>query len=177
MACAELLKVTHDTDNRVKGVRIGVQDVGNKVQVLEGKIHDVHGNVQDVGEKVRGVDDKVDQVHRSLFFFRLSHCPKGSDSFTGNQLRDNLLRWLSPPDPSINHNIAYKAHHSDTAQWFLQGNIFDQWKSTDPFLWIHGKRALFLAFIMRQPLIISLFYSGFREKCRLVRPSLTLPAL
>ncbi|KAN0118137.1 hypothetical protein V8E52_005398 [Russula decolorans] len=54
-------------------------------------------------------------------------------------LRDSLLRWLSPSDPSINHNLASKAHHNGTAQWFFQGNIFNQWKSTGSFLWVHGK--------------------------------------
>ena len=93
-----------------------------------------------------------------------------SDRFTGNHFRDSLLRWLSPPDPSINHNTASKVHHIGTAQWFLQGSIFSQWKSTDPFLWIHGKRVLLLAFTTRRPLIVSCFYSGFGEKCRLVCP-------
>ncbi|KAF8501075.1 hypothetical protein F5888DRAFT_1609323, partial [Russula emetica] len=58
---------------------------------------------------------------------------------TGNQLRDSLLRWLSPPNPSTNHNISRKAHHSGTNQWFFQGSIFNQWKSTGSFLWVHGK--------------------------------------
>jgi hypothetical protein len=65
------------------------------------------------------------------------------DTFTVNQLRDNLLRWLSPPDSSANHNIAFKARHDGAAQWFFQGSVFSRWKSTDPFLWIHGKRSLF----------------------------------
>jgi hypothetical protein len=65
------------------------------------------------------------------------------------------LRWLSPPDPSTNHNIACKAHHDGTAQWFFQGNIYSQWKSTDSLLWIHGKRALLSALPERQILTIS----------------------
>ena len=63
-----------------------------------------------------------------------------SDNDTGNQLRDSLLRWLSPSDPSINHNLASKAHHNGTAPWFFRGNIFNLWKSTGSFLWVHGKR-------------------------------------
>ena len=105
-----------------------------------------------------------------------AHRSEGSDSFTGNQLRDNLLRWLSPPDPSINHNIACKARHNDSAQWFLQGSIFDQWKSTGSFLWIHGKRALLLGFTKCQLLIISQFCSGIREKYTLVCPFSTFSA-
>ncbi len=97
----------------------------------------------------------------------------GSDSFTGNQLRDSLLRWLSPPNPSTNHNIACKAHHNGTTQWFFQGSIFNHWKSTGSFLWVHGKRALLLIFAMRRPLIIPCYYSRLREKCCLVRPSST----
>ncbi len=97
--------------------------------------------------------------------------PDGSDLSTGNQLRDSLLRWLSPPNPSTNHNIARKAHHNGTTQWFFRGGIFNQWKSTGSFLWVHGKRAFAFDPIMRQLLILSRFYSRLGKKCCLVRPS------
>ena len=42
----------------------------------------------------------------------------GSTILTGNQLRQELPRWLSPPNPSINHNIACGAHHKRNAEWF-----------------------------------------------------------
>jgi hypothetical protein len=58
----------------------------------------------------------------------------------GNQLRGNIHKWLSPPDPSTNHNIACATHHKKTASWFFQGSIFQEWKSTGSLLWIHGKR-------------------------------------
>ena len=77
-----------------------------------------------------------------------SHHSGRSNNITGNQLRDSLLRWLSPPDPSTNYNIACKAHHNGTAEWFSRGSIFSQWKSTGSFLWIHGKRASHLTFTM-----------------------------
>jgi hypothetical protein len=104
-------------------------------------------------------------------FFTLSHHSDHSNNIIGNQLRDYLLRWLSPPDPSTNHNIACKAHHNGTAEWFFRGSIFSQWKSTGSFLWIHAKRALHLAFTLHQPLIVSCFHSGVRGKCPLVRLS------
>ena len=69
---------------------------------------------------------------------RYSECR--STIVAGNQLRQDLHRWLSPPDPSTNHNIACRAHHKRTATWFIQGRIFNKWKSTSSFLWIHGKR-------------------------------------
>ena len=161
MASAELLKITHSVDDRVKGVEGNVQevhsnvlDVGNKVEGVDSRVQGVDNRVQGVDNRVQGVDntlqgissdvqgvdDKLDQVYRSLSFN--THHSERSHSFTGNQLRDSLLRWLSPPDPSINHNIASKAHHNGTGQWFLQGSIFSKWKSTDPFLWMHGKRVL-----------------------------------
>jgi hypothetical protein len=62
--------------------------------------------------------------------------------------REKLQKWLSPPDPSTNHNIARKAHHKGTASWFFQGSIFKQWKSSsESLLWVHGKRTfIFLSF-------------------------------
>ena len=60
----------------------------------------------------------------------------------GKQMRQDLRRWLSPPDPSINHNIARKAHYKGTASWFFQGGIFNEWRSSPSLLWIHGKRML-----------------------------------
>ena len=44
----------------------------------------------------------------------------------------------------MNHNIASKARHDGTAQWFFQGSIFNEWKSAGSFLWVHGKRAFLL---------------------------------
>ncbi|KAF8468562.1 hypothetical protein DFH94DRAFT_620946, partial [Russula ochroleuca] len=58
---------------------------------------------------------------------------------SGNQLRETVHKWLSPPDPSTNHNIACDTHHKKTASWFFQGSIFHEWKSTGSLLWIHGK--------------------------------------
>ena len=59
---------------------------------------------------------------------------------TGNQLRQDLRKWLSPSDPSINHNIACGALRKQRAEWFLEGSIFTEWKSNGALLWLHGKR-------------------------------------
>jgi len=60
-----------------------------------------------------------------------------------NQLRESIHKWLSPPDPSTNHNIACATHLKRTAAWFFQGTTFREWKNQTgaPLLWIHGKRA------------------------------------
>ena len=59
---------------------------------------------------------------------------------SGNQFRKSIRKWLSPSDPSTNHNIACGTHQKKTATWFFEGSIFQEWKSTGSLLWIHGKR-------------------------------------
>jgi len=138
MASAELLKTTNSVDDKVMGIDDRVKGVEDKVQDVRGDVLDVRGDVKDIRETIRGVDNRV-QVIGSDVKDLSSEVGGKLDQLNRNQIRDSLLRWLSPPDPSINHNIACKAHHNGTAEWFLQGSIFDQWKSTDPLLWIHGK--------------------------------------
>ena len=58
----------------------------------------------------------------------------------GNQVRENLRTWVTPPDPSTNHTIACGIQHDGSAQWFFRGGIFSKWKSTGSLLWIYGKR-------------------------------------
>ncbi|KAN0141385.1 hypothetical protein V8E53_001141 [Lactarius tabidus] len=55
------------------------------------------------------------------------------------QVRASLRSWVTPPDPSTNHNIACRIQLDGTAQWFFQGGIFSEWKSTGSLLWIYGK--------------------------------------
>ncbi|KAH9169161.1 ankyrin repeat-containing domain protein [Lactarius sanguifluus] len=53
-------------------------------------------------------------------------------------LRD-LRGWLTPPDPSTNHNIACDAQHERTSAWIFNQGIFKEWGSSSSLLWIHGK--------------------------------------
>jgi hypothetical protein len=78
--------------------------------------------------------------------------------------------WLSPADPSTNHNILRMAHNEGTAVWFFQGKIFIEWKSTGRILWIHGKRTFLSECLGRAP-SDSDVASGLREKRPLVRLS------
>lgn len=55
-------------------------------------------------------------------------------------MQENFQRWLSAPDPWVNHNIAREAHHCGTATWFTQGSIAAKWQSTGSVLWVHGLR-------------------------------------
>ena len=58
----------------------------------------------------------------------------------GNQVRENLRTWVTPPDPSTNHTIACGIQHDGSAQWFFRGGMFSEWKSTGSLLWVYGKR-------------------------------------
>ena len=150
MASAELLKIAHSVEGKVTGVDERVKSVDERVKNVSSDVQGVDKKVQGVSEKVQGVDDKLEQVNRSSFSNLFVHHSESSDVFTGTQLRDSLLRWLSPPDPSINHNVARKVHHDGTSQWFFQGSIFKEWKFAGSFLWIHGKRAFLLPFTIQQ---------------------------
>jgi hypothetical protein len=112
MAGAQNLKITHTVDERVRGVVDTVVAIDNSVAQLKRLSSPLLVNAPDWTE------------------------PK----LSGNQLRENVHKWLSPPDPSTNHNIARGTHYKKTASWFFQGSIFQEWKSTGSLLWIHGKR-------------------------------------
>ena len=83
----------------------------------------------------------VKQVERSSSIYLIDIGYRALRIVSENQLRDSIHRWLSPPDPSTNHNIACGTHHKKTASWFFEGNIYQEWKSKGSILWIHGKRA------------------------------------
>jgi hypothetical protein len=93
---------------------------------------------------------------------------------SGNQLRDNIHRWLSPPDPSTSHNIACDTHHKKTASWFFQGSIFQEWKSSGSLLWIHGKRLLRRLYNLI-PSNIILYSSWLGQERFVVREFLIVP--
>ena len=90
------------------------------------------------------VETGMDDLRRSsLPDITIDHC--GSNLFTlftGNQSRTELRRWLASPNPSINHNTAHDTQHDGTANWFIQGPTFDEWKTSGSLLWIRGNRML-----------------------------------
>jgi hypothetical protein len=147
MAAAENLKATHAVDERVKGVADTVATIDKGVAGVDGHVADVGDRVAGVDERVAGVGDQVqrtandvDEVKRSSSLDLISANYGTLRTLSENQLRENIQKWLSPPDPSTNHNIACGTHHKKTANWFFQGSIFQEWKSTGSLLWIHGKR-------------------------------------
>ena len=134
MATVETLKATHIVDERVRAV------VDQVVGVNDG--------VRAVDDKVAGAAKDAQAIKRQsspsyiVSGFRVSHV------LVGNQLWENLHNWLSPPDPSTNHNTACRTHYKRAATWFFQGSIFEDWKTTGSLLWIHGKRTHLSHFLL-----------------------------
>ncbi|KAH9013201.1 hypothetical protein EDB85DRAFT_983713 [Lactarius pseudohatsudake] len=62
MATAEVLRVTHGVDDKVKGIGFQVEGVNKGVQDVDGKVEGVDERVQRVGDGVHGVDERVRSV-------------------------------------------------------------------------------------------------------------------
>ncbi|KAH9073559.1 hypothetical protein EDB83DRAFT_2191480, partial [Lactarius deliciosus] len=100
--------------------------------------------------------------------------------------RQELRRWVSPPDPSTNHNIACDTSHKQTAEWFFEGSKLKEWKSTGSLLWIHGKpgagKSILCSSIIRDAFSlrkagmasVAYFYFDFRDADKQTRRSLLL---
>jgi hypothetical protein len=55
------------------------------------------------------------------------------------ELRKNILKWLSAPDPSTNYHKAQKVRQAETGLWLLHHARFLAWKSSAASrLWLHG---------------------------------------
>jgi hypothetical protein len=62
-------------------------------------------------------------------------------TFTEDERRQKIYQWLSPPDPSSNHNSACKKRQPTTGAWFIESDEFKKWKmGPNSFLWLHGIR-------------------------------------
>ncbi|KAH9013548.1 hypothetical protein EDB84DRAFT_892683 [Lactarius hengduanensis] len=166
MASVQLVKVTHNIDNNVSGIDDGVRGVDVRVQVVNDNFKAVGDSVKTIAEgeqslisdtpasspilSSRRQDNHGSEINPPTNWGRRGHCEafvispvfadgRVSNTVTGNQLRDSLRKWQSPPDPSTNHNIAGDRQHEGTAEWFSESNQFESLKVTGSLLWIHGK--------------------------------------
>ncbi|KAI9439163.1 hypothetical protein H4582DRAFT_1775797, partial [Lactarius indigo] len=121
MAIMELLRVTHNIDATIEGVDKNVQGIGAQVKDVDENMQGVKRDVRHVGENVESVKERMQTV------------------INGKQMRERLRRWQSPSDPSTNHNIACDIQHKGNAEWFCDGNIFEEWMITGSLLWVQGK--------------------------------------
>ena len=84
----------------------------------------------------------MNKLKRLSFPIAIIAARNNSDYLAGDKLQQDIYRWLSPPDPWKNYNIARESRHIGTGAWFLQGRTLSEWKESGPssLLWIHGKR-------------------------------------
>ncbi|KAF8502060.1 hypothetical protein F5888DRAFT_1904496 [Russula emetica] len=145
MGIAQNLKATHVVGESVRRVADQAVTIDNRVAGVDGRVANVDDRVRVVDHRVtevirdgREVKIVVDQVKR-LSSNLISADYRDSRILSENQSRDSVHKWLSPPDPSTNHNIACGTRHKKLASWFFEGSIFQEWKSTGSLLWVHGK--------------------------------------
>ena len=81
-----------------------------------------------------------------------------SHAIVVQQLLKDLRGWLTPPDPSTNHNSACNSHHERTAAWVFNKNVYKEWESSGS-LWIHGK-GLYLYSGVHMSLMTPTFIAG-----------------
>ncbi|KAH9175546.1 hypothetical protein EDB89DRAFT_1903675 [Lactarius sanguifluus] len=89
MASAQILRLAHSVDDKMKNVDDKMKDIDNEMDV-------VLNDAVDANAVLRQTSNSVDDVK-------------------WNQLRESLRRWVTPPDPSTNHNIACDIHHGGMA--------------------------------------------------------------
>ena len=135
----EVKVVMQQTASDVDQVKVVTQQTAADVDQVMAVAQQTATDVDQVRVSTQQTAADVDQVKRLSSSFINPHC-RVSPIFSGSQLRESIHRWLSPPDPSTNHNIQCSTHHKKTASWFFQGSIFQDWKSTGSLLWVHGKR-------------------------------------
>lgn len=62
------------------------------------------------------------------------------DKIASDKRHRAIYKWLSPPDPSTNHNRAAELRHGSSGGWFLRSNAYLKWKTdSQSFVWLNGK--------------------------------------
>jgi hypothetical protein len=119
---------------------------------------------------IQKISDDLNKIRCPFSFGIVIREAETKPSISGDKLREKIQKWLSPPDPSINHNTACEAHHDGTAACFLEGPINNEWKETGSLLWTYGNRTVF--FIFSTPITDGLWFrSGVRQEHSLVGDS------
>ncbi len=72
-------------------------------------------------------------------------------------MQQDVRKWLSPPDPWKNHNLARESRHGGTGTWWVEGDTHAEWKSSgaSSLLWLHGKRPYFALYSFLWLMIIA----------------------
>ena len=164
--------VVQDVRCDVQGVGHEIQGVDDKVQGIGSDVKDIGNNVKEISGELRGVEGKLDQVNCLLSFYHLL-IALSADALTAFQGTNLEIVFSDGFRPQIHLSIITLHPKFITTVQFngffkavYRSPLVDTWK-TCVILRLHNGRHL----------IISCFYSGFREKCHLVRPFSTHSAV
>jgi Cdc6-like AAA superfamily ATPase len=82
---------------------------------------------KEVSRIVGALHTKAQELHKDVNVLQMQEKTK------------HIIRWLSAPDPSTNHNRASSEHHDGTGLWFVHGDLFQAWqRQKKSILWLHG---------------------------------------
>jgi hypothetical protein len=122
--------------------------------------------------------ERPEQVKASVIFDIAIADWDHRDCLAGDNLNNDISKWLSPPDPWKNHHLACKSRHRQSAAWFTQGNTFSEWKAseaTSSLLWVYGKRSLMHSSYAFAETEVFPFRSGRGKKRFLVLQAFDIP--
>lgn len=53
--------------------------------------------------------------------------------------KEEIFKWLSPPDHSLMHNAVSEKRQEKTGAWFIKDERYKEWKmGSKSFLWLYG---------------------------------------
>ncbi|KAF3386295.1 Ankyrin-3, partial [Penicillium rolfsii] len=100
--------------------------------------HEVDLAEKELANKERSKAEQERQLQISRWDALQSH-QKSVTEFIDQQRIDYVNQWLSPVNAASNHTSATKLRYQGTGNWFLDGQEFQQWLSTEnSFLWLHA---------------------------------------
>lgn len=136
--------VTHVNEN---GKRL--RDLDEHSREQSERVNAWHGETETaihvIGDNVLAHDSVAKKRHQKTEagLHRIGHDVNNHrrewESEANKREKDEIVRWLSCTDPTINQNAARVIHEPQTGKWFICGKEYSHWKETpQSFLWIHG---------------------------------------
>ena len=105
--------------------------------------HDKNILASAIDQGVTGLSQKSDATHTKVIATATEVAATRADvaANRAEELRINIVQWLSSTDHSSNHYAAIRKHQPTTGGWVIRMAEFENWKQTqNSFLWLHGKR-------------------------------------
>ncbi|KAI0286400.1 hypothetical protein BC826DRAFT_90964 [Russula brevipes] len=132
--------VVRDVDANIKATKSLAEDIDDNVKATTRLIHDTNESIKATKALAEGVGHKVKvvEVVTRCVHDEMEAVKDVVDELTLCQLQEKLRKWLSPPDPSSNHNVACGTQLDGTAKWFIEGKKFNEWKRNGSLMWIRG---------------------------------------